>query len=190
MLFLKKRCKLKNTEKLHLGCGGNYFEEWVNIDNNKNFKADLYHDLRKSLPFKDNTVSFIYNEHFFEHFTVEEGLQMLRDFYRVLKPGGILRIAMPDLDEIICGYQDNNWKEQEWVKRPRYEYIQTSAEYINICFRGWDHKYLYNSEELARRLKEAGFETLNKVPFHESKYPELRHLETRKESSLIYEATK
>jgi len=92
----------KGNIKLHLGCGTIYKEGWINIDNNsdKNIqKLDLDWDLRNSLPFPDNSVDFIFNEHFLEHLTVEEGIQAIKDFFRVLKPGGTMRIAMPDLEK-------------------------------------------------------------------------------------------
>jgi len=88
--------KTKDAMNLHIGCGEVYFDGWVNIDKDSE-KADKKHDARKRLPYKDNSVDFIYNEHFIEHITVEEAVKILIDFYRVLKPEGVLRIATPDL---------------------------------------------------------------------------------------------
>ena len=53
-------------KKLHVGCGEIYLEDWINIDI-ESPKADLIHDLRKPLPFEDDSIDFIYNEHFIEH---------------------------------------------------------------------------------------------------------------------------
>ena len=106
---------LKNnkTIKLHLGCGTNYIDGWINIDNNSDNninKLDFLWDLKEPLPFDDNSVDFIYNEHFLEHLTVEQGQTSLRDFLRILKPNGVMRIAMPDLAEAVKLYLDNDWK--------------------------------------------------------------------------------
>ena len=180
---------------MHLGCGTVYKEGWINIDNNSDNniqKLDLDWDLRKSLPFHDNSVDFIYNEHFLEHLTVEEGISAIKDFFRVLKPGGVMRIAMPDLEKIVHGYLDENWKENSKACSEKYglTFIQTRAEGININFRWWGHQWLYDWEELERRLKEAGCEKIKRCRLFESEHEELKNLETRNESTLVAEVTK
>ncbi len=62
--------------------------------------------------------------------------------------------------------------------------IKTGAEYVNVCFRDWGHQWLYDLEELERRLREAGFTQMESVSWGESKYPELRKRETRIETRL------
>ncbi len=181
--------------KLHIGCGQNYFEGWINIDNNSDnniAKLDLNFDLRNPLPFNDNSVDFIYNEHFLEHLNVEEGLRALQDFLRVLKPGGVMRIAMPDLQKIIQVYLDDNWKERCGKSLTKYGlgFVQTKAELLNINFRAWGHKWLYDWEELERRLKEAGARHIQQCVIYKSAHPELCQLETRPESTLIAEVCK
>lgn len=174
--------------KLNVGCGDVYLKGWVNIDNLSE-KADLKHDMKDPLPYADGTVDFIYNEHFIEHMSVSEGLAVLREFHRVLKKGGVLRIATPDLDYVMLRYFFL-WKRQGWYKKYGYEWIKTRAEMINICFREWGHQYLYNAEELDRRLREAGFIKTKKKRNGKSGYAELIGMETRKESDLIFEAVK
>lgn len=181
--------------KLNLGCGTNYFDGWINIDNNSDnniAKLDLNFDLRNPLPFEENSVDFIYNEHFLEHLTVEEGLKALRDFKRVLKPGGVLRIAMPDLADMVKTYNNKNWKidNAESFYKWGLNFLQTRAEYLNVNFKCWGHKWLYDKEELERRLKEAGFLNIEFCELRKSKFNELKHLETRDESTLIAEVTK
>ncbi|MHA1279612.1 MAG: class I SAM-dependent methyltransferase [Candidatus Helarchaeota archaeon] len=181
--------KTKDAMNLHIGCGEVYFDGWVNIDKDSE-KADKKHDARKRLPYKDNSVDFIYNEHFIEHITVEDAIKILIDFYRVLKPEGVLRIATPDLDYLIEKYISPSWKNQDWIETYGYQWIQTRAEMLNLCFREWGHQYLYNAEELERRLKQAGFEKIYRQKWNESKYTELANRETREDSKLIFEAVK
>lgn len=176
--------------KLNIGCGDIYFDGWINIDLDS-AKADLKIDVRNRLPYDDNSVDFIYCEHFIEHLTVEEGITVLKDFHRVLKVGGILRIATPDLDYVLFRYFFM-WKSQLWLKKYGYEWIKTKAEMINISFRDWGHKYLYNYEELKRRLIESEFKSQNikKQKICKSRYADLTNRETRKDSKLILEALK
>lgn len=174
--------------KLNLGCGDVPLEGWVNIDLESD-KADLKHDLTRPLPYEDGSVDFVYSEHFIEHLTAEEGLSLLKECRRVLKPGGVLRVATPDLGYVMLRYF-LFWKRQSWLKKYGYQWIKTKAEMINISFREWGHQYLYNREELRRRLTEAGFVKVYRKKRGRSKYPELRGRETRKESNLVMEAVK
>lgn len=189
--------KIKNNEKimLHLGCGTIYKEGWINIDNNSDdniCKLDLNWDLRFPLPFADNSVDFIYNEHFLEHLTAEEGQRAIKDFMRVLKLEGVMRMAMPDLKDTIKMYLDNNWKEtnKEFLEKFGLTGIQTKAEMLNVNFRWWGHKWLYDWEELERRLKDVGATQIKKCEIFKSDYCELNDLETRNESTLVVEFKK
>ncbi len=78
--------------KLHLGCGKNYLKGYINIDVNKKIKADKYCDVIK-LPFKTNSVDEIRADHLLEDF--EDMKIPLKEWYRVLKKGGKLKITVP-----------------------------------------------------------------------------------------------
>ena len=176
--------------KLHFACGTVRLPNWINIDRDPVSEIiDVSWDVREPLPIPDGSVRLIYHEHFLEHLTVSEGLGFLRESRRLLEPGGVLRVAMPDLAECVRQYYENDWR-QPWMKKYGYEWIQTRAENINISFRDWEHKWLYDREELHRRLHEAGFETLRDCTLLESPVPELCNLETRAETLLICEAIK
>lgn len=118
--------------KLNVGCGEAKYFGWVNIDIEPG--ADLVMDVRKGLPFDDNSVDFIYNEHLLEHLAFEEGEKVLREFKRCLKKAGVLRIAMQDLDWVI---QENNkdFKYQNWFPGPEYKFVETKGMAVNMAFR-------------------------------------------------------
>ncbi len=181
------RFKKIKSLKLNIGCGKVKLPGWVNIDIEP--IADLVIDIRKGLPFNDDSVDFIYTEHLLEHLTFEESEKILRDFYRCLSVGGILRIAMPDLDYLIERY-NTDWKNQDWLSWPEYEFVKTRGQMLNISFRWWGHKYLYNEEDLKNQLIKAGFLKIMRCNWNKSNHAELRNLETRKDSKLIMEAEK
>ncbi len=181
------------TIKLNVGCGTDYKKGWINIDNNSDNnieKLDLNWDLRNPLPFPDNSVDFIFNEHFQEHLTVEEGIMANQDFLRVLKPGGVLRIATPDLAHMVDKYLHVPVSEDPTMKTFGMNFVKTNAERLNIGFRWWGHKWIYDWEELERRLREAGGTEIERREFKKSPHKELHNLETRQESTLISEVTK
>ena len=175
------------STRLHVGCGSVQLEGWVNADIDP--RAQLIVNLKRRLPFPANALDRIYSEHVLEHVSAEDGVSFLREAHRTLRPGGVIRVAMPDLDDLIDGYS-NDWKRFDWLHWPGHEFIRTRAEMLNIAFRWWGHLYLYNREELERRLHEAGFSSITFCEHGESIHEDLRNLETRDDSRLIAEATK
>jgi predicted SAM-dependent methyltransferase len=189
--WFRRRPKLdrfpKRGLKLHLGSGTVRLDGWVNID--LETEADLNLDLREDLPFPAGAARLIYNEHVIEHITVDEGRRCLADWFRVLEPGGVLRIATPDLEYVVERYH-NAWRDQAWLRLPEYAFIKTRAEMMNVSFRWWGHQYLYDGEELERRLRDAGFSSVSRCRYGESTVAELAGLETRPDSKLIMEAVR
>jgi len=173
-------------KKLHVGCGNVKLPGWLNIDVEPG--ADLVIDVREGLPFEENSIDFIYNEHFVEHFTYEEGEKVLREFWRCLKKEGVLRIATPDLDFLVQIY-NKDFKNQDWFPAG-FEFVKTKGMAMNMAFRWWGHQYVYNEEELTGQLVKVGFQNIKRCELNKSNYPELSNLETRKESTLILEAVK
>jgi predicted SAM-dependent methyltransferase len=178
--------------RLHIGCGTIKLDKWINIDiNSQNPIADVVWDASCGLSFaEDSSCLLIYNEHFLEHLLIEQAVLFLSDCYRVLKPNGVLRIAMPSLEYVINKYQSEGWRNQDWLSWKEYQFIETRAEMLNISMRWWGHQWLYDREELHRRLKEAGFTIIRDEEWGNSEINELNNLETRKDSILICEAVK
>ena len=81
--------------KLHLGCGNHYLTGWVNIDSNRNVKADRYKNI-EDLDYPDGSVDLIFMTAVFEHFPRHIAIVQLRKFYKWLIPRGLLQILVPD----------------------------------------------------------------------------------------------
>lgn len=185
--LIRLKGRLQNYDMLHIGCGDNKFDGWINADITPT--ADLIVFLQKKLPFRNDSLQLIYSEHVLEHVSYETALHFVSEASRVLGKGGIMRIAMPDLDTLVNQYQ-NNWREADWVNWPEFSFIETPAQMINIAFRWWGHQHLYNREELERLLTSAGFSDIKFVKLGESKNEQLANLETRPDSLLIAEVRK
>src|SRR6266850_3689498 len=90
--------RFRSPYRLHFACGKVHLPDWVNIDQQVDPDiVDVSWDLRRPLPLAHGSAEFIFHEHFLEHLTVQEGLALLRECHRLLMPGGVLRVAMPDL---------------------------------------------------------------------------------------------
>ena len=170
--------------KLHLGCGSNYIEGWLNVDLDSPV-ADVHVDLRGSLPYNDQSVDFIFNEHFLEHITREEGIAFLCECRRVLKQQGVIRVCTPDLRWLVAQYISgklDEWEDVGWVP-------ETSCRLINEGVSFWGHQFVYDLPELLTALREVGFSEIRQVFHRESTYPELVDLECRPwHRELIVEA--
>jgi cephalosporin hydroxylase/predicted SAM-dependent methyltransferase len=85
---------------LNLGCGAHFHPDWLNLDLVPSGPNVQRHDLRKPLPFGAGEFSAVYHSHVLEHMRHSEALPFLRECHRVLATGGVLRVAVPDLETI------------------------------------------------------------------------------------------
>jgi predicted SAM-dependent methyltransferase len=187
--WLKARRLPRRGLKLHLGCGTVYLDGWVNVDLDAP-AADLQLDITRGVPLGAGSTRLIYHEHVMEHITADQGAFCLKDWHRLLEPGGVVRIATPDLAYVVDKYKSADWREQAWLRLPEYAFIKTPAEMLNVSMRWWDHQYLYDGQELERRMREAGFQTVRRCRYRESPALELAGLETREDSTLILEGVR
>lgn len=111
---------------LNVGCGRQFHPDWINVDLEPCAAEVQAHDVRQGIPFADNSLDVVYHSHILEHLDPADGQQLIRECHRVLKPGGILRIAVPDLEKIAALYLEKHraaWSESagadaeyEWIK--------------------------------------------------------------------------
>jgi len=91
-------------KKLNVGCGSVYKDGWINLDCNTKIKADVYADITKKLPFDDSTIDYILADNVIEHLKIEDVQLLLREFNRILIPGGTLEIYVPHFTGILTKY--------------------------------------------------------------------------------------
>ncbi|MGK7940288.1 MAG: glycosyltransferase [Crocosphaera sp.] len=89
---------------LNLGCGTQFHPDWVNIDFVSTQEGVMAHDLRQGIPFEDASFDVVYHSHVLEHFSRPEAERFLEECHRVLRPQGIIRVVVPDLEQIAKLY--------------------------------------------------------------------------------------
>ncbi len=89
---------------LNLGCGNRFDPNWINIVFFAYDKCVIQHNLHLGIPFPDNSFEMVYHSHLLEHFLKQDAAKFLIECFRVLKPGEIIRIAVPDLEAITKLY--------------------------------------------------------------------------------------
>lgn len=149
-----------NPLRLHLGCGGKKWKNFVNVDlygfdesipdsSRSGCVADASGDMR-ALGLADNSIDEIFTSHTLEHFTRWEAVDMLEDWFRMLKPGGIVIIETPDFVRCVL-----------WLFHPS----RSKRQLARNMFYGnqWDripfetHRYVWGRGELCRELSRIGF---------------------------------
>lgn len=188
--LLRRRAKARLASislpyRLCLGSGRAPIPGWTNVD--FYFPSDVQLDLRFGIPIPDDSVELIYSEHLIEHLSLEANLQLFRECRRVLAPAGRMRIATPDLAEIVRDYR-TDWRRHDWVKWDEYSWVDSGTRMVNAAVRDWGHVYIWDYEELAQRLAGTGFANLERHEIGESAREALRGLETRADSHLVVEA--
>lgn len=152
-------------------------EEYCDILENHQF---LYHDLALSLPLHDNTADFIYSSHFFEHLFKDDAANLLKACAQALKPGGIIRISIPDLAYAVSLY--GLGKKTEMLED--YFFVSAKGSYLAR------HKYMYDFDLIKTALEQAGFSGVMRCECRQGKTPDVEMLDVYPEVSLFVEAAR
>ena len=210
-------------KKLHLGCGLNVVEGWLNVDGSWNARLAKYPRLRRALaaahvipreaaqvdwrgdlrildvrdplPFATGSYDAIYASHLLEHLYLDDALRLLRECFRVLRPGGVLRLVVPDLKAIVREYNG----EQPFYNSASGDFASMSAaDRMNrrLLFRGASpprgnvfmrvyaalkdfqtHKWMYDAESLVAHVRSVGFAEAAERGFCDSRIADIDRIE-------------
>ncbi len=191
------------SRRLHLGCGGNLLEGWLNSDILDVKEGMIFIDVRERLPFENNIFDFLYSEHLVEHLTYSQGLDHLKECFRVLRKGGILRISTPNLAFLLDFYVNDSHENEEYLRWATDFYWQPSTYsktlVVNRYVRSWGHKCIYDFQLLRDTCEKAGFRQVKKEAPGVSHFAFLRRVEQHgriisdrwnNKESLVIEAKK
>lgn len=166
--------------RVQIGGGSHLAAGWVNVDLHP---AQLALNVRWGLPFADGAVRFLYASHVLEHFFFRfEALPLLQEIYRVLEPGGVVRLVVPDIggcmeawargDDAFFEARKKVWPWAAVCKTNLEHFLEyAGANAFDMGFEG--HKYGYDFATLAQLLKDAGFVQVERSSYMASLKPEL-----------------
>lgn len=178
---IKRYLASADKPKLQIGSGSNRLEGWLNtgISVDESWKG-VYMDAGKRFPLPDASMNDVYSEHLFEHLTYQQAQNMLKESYRVLKPGGIMRLATPDLRFLLGLYQEP----EKPLHKAYMEFsvkddgMPASPVYVISRFHtNWGHQIIYDRETLTRMLEEVGFKDITWCEVGQSVHEELNGVE-------------
>ena len=177
-------------EYLNVGCGHKPTAGFINMDYQWYPGVECVWDVSRRLPLKDGAMLGIFTEHCLEHLPLETARRVLRDFRRVLKPKGTIRIVLPDAQRYAELYVRAIHGESVEFPYPHLDRTKTPMMVLNSIFRGWGHRSADDFQTLEKLLCEAGFTNVRRVAFREGQDPRLLvDQEWRRDGSLYVEAS-
>lgn len=188
--------------KLHIGCGSHLLEDWLNSDKTPISANVMYLDAARAFPFADATFAYVYAEHMIGLLSFQQAGAMLRECFRVLAPGGKIRIVTPDIAFVIAMYEERPPSElqrqyMEWFSA-EYKSPRSGGIFLINYFTKAYGKFTYDESTLYEAMRSAGFSDIVRRDLNESDDATLRNLENDgrlpngflRLESLILEGTK
>lgn len=195
--------------KLQIGCGIYPLDGWFNTDvSEKVCKNGIeYMDAGKPFPIESDSFDYIFSEHLFEHLTYPQADNMLKECYRVLKKGGVMRLATPNIQFLIDLYLNP----QKEINKAYIEFdarrsnLPANPIYaINRFHTSWGHQIIYDPNTLENLLIEAKFNNVYQCEVGKSIHKHLNGIERHSNAfkkhcadrdynllqTMVFEATK
>jgi predicted SAM-dependent methyltransferase len=160
--------------RIHVGCGPVYKKGYVNIDVFDSTVADrimsAYH-----LEFPDDSASLVECMHTIEHLGAAKSIYALAEFFRVLKPGGVLLLETPDIEATFTNFLKHGEKQRKLLMNWIY----------GLDSPGMGHRYCFPQELLSRMLKETGFKDIQLKRFATKSIQPTLQVKCRKPESYV-----
>jgi predicted SAM-dependent methyltransferase len=176
-------------QRLNWGCGEHPPPGWINVDKIERPGIAISGDIRDGLPLPAGSIDYVVSIHAVQDLPYLDVVPALREFRRVLKSGGVLRLGLPDLDEAIHAYLGND---PDYFYVPDHESVTLSGKLIiQMTWYGWS-RMMFTYEFAEELLRKAGFASIRRCAFRETHapFPEIVELDNRERESFFVEAVK
>lgn len=177
------------VRRLNWGCGGHTLPGWINTDVKEGDGIDLSCDIRNGLPIGTGSIEYAASIHALPEVPYTELVPVLTELRRVLKPGGVLRLALPDLIKGVRAYDRGD---RSYFLVPDEDAKSIGAKLVTqLIWYGYS-RTLFTQEFIGEMLERAGFSRVTPCGFRQtaSRYPEIIDLDNREAESLFVEAVK
>lgn len=155
------------------GWGSHALRDFIEVDLVIAMPGGVLWDLSQfPYPWADNTVELIHCSHTLEHLCKQDAINLLRECYRILVPGGILTLAVPDMDILIEGHLTGDWSghPQALLDLIDLNYCGGDKHPVNEA---WRHRYMWCWESLAYVLEKIGYVEVERHGHEDGKYVDL-----------------
>jgi SAM-dependent methyltransferase len=175
--------------RLNWGCGPLTPFGWVNSDIEAQPGVEVVADIRKGLPFVDETFDYIVSIHVLPELSYGDLCPALQELRRVLKPGGVLRLSLPDMDRAIEAYRAGD---VDYFLVDDSEVRSLAGKLIVQLLWYGRSRTMFTREFTEELLLRSGFAQVNHCGYQQSasRLPGITELDNRPLESLFVEATK
>ena len=187
------RTARKNAEsqvrRLNWGCGEHTAPGWINADIKKGPGVDVAGDIRDGLPLDDDSIDYATSVHALPELPYPDVVPALAELRRVLKPGGVLRLCLPDLDKGIRAYMQGR---DDYFLIPKSDAHSRGGRFIlHMLWYGYS-RTLFTVDFIEELLLRAGYIDIVECRYREtaSAFPEIVEFDNREPESFYVEATK
>jgi predicted SAM-dependent methyltransferase len=177
------------VRRLNWGCGEHPESGWLNSDVKNVPGIDIVADVRSGLPLENDSIDYITSIHALPELPYEDLVPALSELRRVLKPGGVLRLALPDLERGIAAYQRGD---RDYFHVPDEDARSVGAKFVTQMIWYGYSRSLFVYDFVAELLQRAGFARVDRCEYRQtgSRWPEIVVLDNRERESLFVEAVK
>jgi hypothetical protein len=204
---LQKFFEASPVERLHVGCGLNVLNGWCNVlcewrlayaeVKTVNEAQVLNYNLLGEWPWPESSVRYVAGAHFIEHIDLNHCVAFCSQAFKVLKPGGVIRLSCPDLEIYARNYLEGNSKffDNEYIKKAcvfKTALVPSQIFAAKAYDSGGAHKWFHDFSSLKSVLERVGFTNIRKVGRLEGRTPDLELLELpgREVETVYVEAEK
>lgn len=176
------------VRRLNWGCGEHAEPGWINSDR-KEAPGILACDILDGLPLDDASVDYAVSIHALPELRPDELVPVLAELRRVLRPGGVLRLALPDLIAGVQAYLDGD---RDYFLVPDEDANSLGGKLVTqLLWYGYTRS-LFTADFVEELLRRAGFGAVSHCGFGETSSPfaEIVQLDNRERESLFVEAVK
>jgi SAM-dependent methyltransferase len=185
---LRARAANQAVKRLNWGCGEHIARGWINSDVKNGVGVDLVCDIREGLTLENDSIDYVVSVHALPELAYPEVLPALRELRRVLKPGGVLRLVLPDLRKAIRAY---HLEKDNYFKVGKDEVQSFGGRFITHVLWYGHSRTLFTADFIEELLGRAGFVGVTPCSYRHtvSGIAEIIELDNREDESLYVEAT-
>ena len=177
------------VRRLNWGCGEHPVPGWINSDVKELPGIDITCDIRNGLPLEDDSLDYAVSIHALPEVPYGDLGGVLAELRRVLKPGGVLRLALPDFERGIRAFLEND---RDYFLIPDEDAATIGGKLVTqLVWYGWSRS-LFTEDFTEELLRKAGFSDVQACSYRvtRSRFPEIVELDSRERESLFVEAIK
>ena len=178
-----------DIKRLNWGCGPRGTAGWLNSDRQHGPGVDIVCDVRGGLPIPSGSLDYAVSVHAMQELPLDEQVTVLSELHRVLRPGGALRLCLPDAEKAICAYLTGD---RDYFVVPDEDFASLGGKFVAQILWYGHSRVMYTFDFVEELLLKAGFARVHRCAYRltHSGHRGITELDNREHETLFVEAVK